>query len=56
MNISDAGRPPAHARNGIGYTHFWSARDFTGRDPLDIVLAGKKLGTTANVFVASCTG
>ena len=56
MKISDEGRPQPDARNGIGYTHLWSAQDFAGRDPLAIVLAGNRLGTIAKVIVASCAG
>jgi hypothetical protein len=56
MKISEEGRPQPNARTGFGFAPLWSAQDFARRDPLEIVLARNKLGTSAQVFVASCAG
>jgi hypothetical protein len=47
MKISDDGMPQPNAKNVFGFAHLLSAQDFAQRGPLEIVLAGDKLATTA---------
>jgi hypothetical protein len=49
MKISDDGMPRPNAKNAFGFAHLLSAQDFAQRGPLEIVLAGDKLGATALV-------
>jgi len=54
MKISDERMPQPNAKNSFGFAHLLSAQDFAQRGPLEIVLAGDKLGTTAKAFIERC--
>ncbi|MGO9853247.1 MAG: hypothetical protein ACLPTM_16735, partial [Steroidobacteraceae bacterium] len=47
MKISDDGMPQPSAKSAFGFAHLLSAQAFAQRGPLEIGLAGDKLGTTA---------
>ena len=49
MKISDDGMPQPNAKNVFGFVRLLSGQDFAQRGPLEIVLAGDKLGATALV-------
>jgi hypothetical protein len=51
MKKSAEGRPQPNARKGFGFAPLLSAQGFARRDPLEIVPARNKLGTSAKVFV-----
>lgn len=54
MKLSDDGVPQPNAKNAFGFAPLLSAQDFAQRGPLEIVLAGDKLGTTAKVLIERC--
>jgi hypothetical protein len=54
MKISDDGMPQPNAKNAFGFAHLLSAQDFAQRGPLEIVLAGDKLATTAKALIDRC--
>ena len=54
MKISDERMPQPNAKNAVGFAHRLSARDFAQRGPLEIVLAGDKLATTAEALIDRC--
>ena len=54
MKISDDGMPQPNAKNAFGFAHLFSAQDFAQRGPLEIVLAGDKLATTAEALIDRC--
>ena len=43
--------PQPNAKNVFGFAHLLSAQDFAQRGPLEIVLAGDKLATTAEALI-----
>ena len=54
MKISVERKAHPNAKNAFGLAHLLPAQDFAHRGPLEIVLAGHKLGTTAKAFIESC--
>lgn len=54
MKVSVERMPQPNAKNAFGFAHLLSAQDFARRGPLEIVLAGHKIGTTAKAFIESC--
>ena len=50
MKISDDGMPQPNAKNAFPFAHLLS-QDFAQRGPLEIVLAGDKLATTAEALI-----
>ena len=54
MKISDERMPRPNAKSAFGFAHLLSAQDFAQRGPLEIVLAGDKLGTSAKALIESC--
>lgn len=54
MKISNDEMPQPNAKNAFGFAHLLSAQDFAQRGPLEIVLAGDKLATTAEALIVRC--
>jgi len=54
MKISDERMPQPNAKSPFGFAHLLPAQNFARRGPVEIVLAGHKLATTAKALIESC--